>query len=163
MSQTFSYSVTTHLPRERVWQVLIDAHGWQRFSDIYGNLKWAGEPWVPGSCLLGTLTYPIPIKFRYLLKVCTPCTIIRYLADSPELGFANERTIRLNDLRGETLIQVDAYTVGTPVCKIPGGNLGFLKMLTERFFSHLAAFCDGQAVSPAQSAEINGKATASGA
>ena len=90
MLQSFSYSVTTCLPRESVWRVLTKIEEWP----------------------------------------------------SPELGFANERTIRLEEVSCGTLIRVDAYTVGEPVREIPGGSLGFLKMLTEKWFVDFAHFCD---------------------
>ena len=142
MLQSFSYSVTTCLPRESVWRVLTKIEEWPKFSCVYRDVKWVGEEWVLGSSLIGHLNYPIPIPFRYLLKDCIAPELIRYLADSPELGFANERTIRLEEVSCGTLIRVDAYTVGEPVREIPGGSLGFLKMLTEKWFFDFAHFCD---------------------
>lgn len=100
---------------------------------------------MPGSCVMGHLNYPLTIPFRYVLRECTAPALIRYLADSLELGFANERTIRLEEAEGGTLIKVDAYTVGEPACDIPGGSLGFLKMLTEKWFADFARFCDEEA------------------
>lgn len=148
MSQSFSYSVSTCLPRERVWQALTNIGNWSKFSCVYRDIKWSGEPWVVGSSLTGNLNYPIKIPFRYVLKVCRPPELIRYLAQSREVGFANERTIRIEQLGLKTLIKVDAYSVGEPAINIPGGNLGFLKMLTEKWFPDLARFCDDEALKP---------------
>ncbi len=98
-----------------------------------------------GSYLTGHINYPLSIPFRYVLRACEEPSLIRYLADSLEVGFANERTIRLEQVGGETRIQVDAYSVGSPTCDVPGGTLGFLKMLTEKWFLDFARFCDDEA------------------
>ena len=144
MAQSFSYSVTTSLPRERVWQTLTNVENWSKFSCVYRDLEWVGSPWAIGSCVKGHLKYPLAIPFRYLLREFVAPTLIRYLADSPELGFANERTIHLEELSHKTLIAVNAFTVGSPICMIPDGSLGFLRMLTVRWFDDLAKFCDEQ-------------------
>jgi len=143
--KSFSYSVETSLCRDRVWQLLTNIENWSRLSYVYEDLAWVGEPWTLGSYITGKLNYPIVIPFRYVLRDFRTPELIRYLADSPELGFANERTIRLEQRRNSTLIKIDAYSVGNPDCGVPGGNLGFLKMLTERWFSEFAQFCDREA------------------
>jgi hypothetical protein len=143
MGQTFSSFSTTSLPRERVWELLTDVSNWPKFSDIYaGPIRWVGEPWVPGSILVGELKYPLPLDFEYLLKVCEPPDMIRYLSHSVAAGFAIERTVRLLSLGDETMISVDAYAVGEPTLPIPGGSLGFMKMQTERWLNAFARFCD---------------------
>lgn len=52
MSASFSYSVTTKVPRERVWSLLTDITNWPKFSDIYSDLHWSGTPWEIGSAIV---------------------------------------------------------------------------------------------------------------
>lgn len=140
---SFYYSVTTRLPRERVWELLTDINNWPKFSDVYSGLRWEGEPWAVGSRLVGTLHYPIEVPGHYVIKTCQPPALIKYLSRTKEAGFATERTIRLEQVDGGTAIQVDAYTVGEP--QMPGGASEFLKKLTTRWINEFAQFCDRQA------------------
>ena len=139
MSQQFSYSTATSLPRDRVWKLLIDIEQWTKCSEIYTDLRWSGFPWVTGGCILGRLNYPTALTFRYVVQAFEPPRLIRYIAHSINAGFAAELTIRLTRLEGKTSIHVDAFTVGELTTTIPGGSLGLLKVLIERWFQDFAA------------------------
>jgi hypothetical protein len=143
VSASFSYSVSTSLTRDRVWSLLTDITNWPKFSDMYSDLHWDGPPWAEGSAIVGQLNYPIVISGRYVIKRCDPPTLIRYLSQTEDAGFATERTITLEKLPEGTRIRADAYVVGTP--DMPGGASEFLRSLTTRWFDELARFCDGQA------------------
>lgn len=145
MCEQYIQSATTLLPRDRVWQLLTDIDNWVTCSNVYASLRWSGFPWQPGSCVLGQLKYPITLHFRHVLEEFRPPRLIRYIAHSTEAGFAISRTIRLEEHNGGTLITTAAYAVGIPVIDLPGGTMGFQKMLSERFFPDFANFCDAQA------------------
>src|SRR6266567_9027064 len=119
MPASFSYSVTTKLPRGRVWSLLTDITNWPRFSDIYSDLRWDGTPWAEGSAIVGQLNYPIVVAGRYVIKQCDPPALIRYLSLTQDAGFATERTIILEQGTEGTRIRADAYVVGSP--EMPGG------------------------------------------
>ena len=138
----FSYSVMTKLPRGRVWSLLTEITNWPKFSEMYSDLHWEGTPWAEGSAIVGQLKYPIVVSGRYVIKKCEPPTLIRYLSQTEDAGFATERTIILEQLAEGTLIRVDAYVVGSP--QMAGGAPEFLRSLTTRWFSELARFCDTQ-------------------
>jgi uncharacterized protein YndB with AHSA1/START domain len=144
VAASFSYSVTTKLPRERVWSLLTNIETWTTFSDMYSDLRWEGNPWAVGSALVGQLNYPIVVSGRYVIRTCNPPTLVRYLSQTQDAGFATERTIRLEELGNGTRIRVDAYVVGEP--EMPGGASAFLRSLTLRWFDELARFCDTHAV-----------------
>jgi len=145
----FSYSVVTKLGRSRVWSLLTDITNWPKFSDMYSGLRWDGAPWAEGSALVGQLNYPIVVSGRYVIRKCDPPVLIRYLSQTRDAGFATERTITLEQLTEGTLIQADAYVVGTP--EMPGGASEFLKSLTTRWFDEFARFCDSQTLSGSDS------------
>jgi len=42
---SFSYSVSTTLPRGRVWSLLTDITNWPKFADMCSDLHWDGMPW----------------------------------------------------------------------------------------------------------------------
>jgi len=142
MNQRFSHSVTTMLPRDRVWELLTEIENWPKFSEVYTDVKWSGLPWVPGSCVVGHIQYPVRLPFRYVLEKCERPATISYLAHSSESGFATHRTIHLEANPGHTVIRIIAYAVGKPSFAIEGGPLGFLKTLSERWFQDFASFCD---------------------
>ena len=142
MPVSFSYSVMTRLPRNRVWSLFRDINNWSKFSDMYSDLRWEGVPWAEGSALVGQLNYPIVVSGRYLIKKHDPPVMIRYLSQTRDAGFATERTITMEELQNGTLIRVEAYVVGEPVT--PGGASNFLQSLTSRWFDEFAHFCDDQ-------------------
>ena len=140
MCETFLYSTTTTLGRERTWKLLSDIENWMRASDVYAHMEWSGEPWIPGSVILGTINYPVRLSFRYVLERCGLFQIA-YLAHSMRGGFATHRVIELEESRdGGTVIRVNSFIVGEP--DVPGGGIAFLKMITERWFHDFARFCD---------------------
>jgi hypothetical protein len=144
MAKQFLYSVTTKLDQSQVWELLTDIENWTRTSLVYQQLAWEGEPWVCGSSIVGTILYPTKLHFRYVLREFQPPTLIRYRAHGKQAGFASERVIELESISRGTLIKVSAFVVGEPVFSISGGSLGFLKMLTERWFQDFATLCDGR-------------------
>lgn len=142
MATSFSYSVNTTLPRNRVWSLFTDIKNWSKFSDMYSDLRWEGVPWAEGSALVGQLNYPIVVSGRYVIRKCDPPVLIRYLSQTRDAGFATERTITMEELTNGTLIRVEAYVVGEP--EMPGGALEFLRSLTSRWFDEFARFCDSE-------------------
>ena len=145
MSEKFAYSVSTVLPRDRVWALFADIENWPKFSDVYHDVRWSGFPWEYGSFVLGTIHFPHPLPLRYVLETCQPGSLVSYVGYSTASGFATHRTITFEDQEGQTLIRVDSYIVGKPTFEIAGGGYGFLRMLTERWFRDFATFCDHHA------------------
>jgi hypothetical protein len=150
MCQHFSYSVSTVLSRDRVWKLFADIANWTKFADVYDTIKWSGSPWTTGSALLGSIHYPQPLSFRYVVETCEPASRLTYVAQSTVAGFATHRSIRFDELHERTWIQVDSFIVGEPRFAVTSGGYGFLKLLTERWFEGFALFCDKQAVTGAQ-------------
>ena len=144
MSERFCYSVATELARDRVWQIFADITNWRRVPGIYDDLKWAGEPWLPGSRIVGEHNHPAAIKFHYVIKSCAPPESVRFIAHGVETGFATERTISFECLDARTRIKVDSYTVGEPTIQLPDGVRGFIRDVTVRFWDAFAHFCDAQ-------------------
>jgi|SRR5579864_1436246 len=145
MCRRFLYSVSTVLGRDRVWKFFADIETWPKVSDVYGDLRWSGFPWMPHSCILGAIHYPHPLPLRYVIEKCEPASVVSYLAHGREEGFATHRSVRFEQRDGRTWIEVDSYAAGEPSFDINGGSYGFLKMLTERWFPDFARFCDEQA------------------
>jgi hypothetical protein len=145
MCRQLSYSVSTILPCDRVWELFAEIQNWPKVSDVYNDLRWSGFPWTPHSCILGSIRYPHPLPLRYVIEKCDPGSLISYVAHGTEGGFATHRAIRFEERDGRTWIEVNSYAAGEPSFAIAGGSYGFLKMLTERFFPDFARFCDSHA------------------
>jgi hypothetical protein len=150
MCQQFLYSVSTVLPLDRVWGLFADIENWPKVSDVYDDLRWSGFPWTPHSCIHGSIHFPHPLPLRYVMEKCEPGLLVSYLAHSTQGGFATHRTVRFEERRGRTWIEVNGYVVGEPRFAIAGGGYGFLKMLTERWFADFARFCDNYAYVPGE-------------
>jgi hypothetical protein len=150
MCEHFSYSVSTGLALDRVWNLFEDIENWPKFSDVYDTLKWSGSPWTPGSVLVGSVHYPRPMIIRCVVETCEPASSVTYVAHSTAAGFATHRTIRFAELHGRTWIQVDSYMVGQPRFAVAEGGHGFLRVLTERWFEGFVRFCDKHATAGAQ-------------
>lgn len=125
-----------------MWELLTDIDNWAKVASIYEEAHWQGRPWVPGSCVEGSLKQPLQVSFRYVLERCDPPLQISYLAHSVEVGFATHRIIELRDTEIGTAINISSYVVG----KDEGQGFVFLKRLTEEWFDGFAKFCDHQSV-----------------
>jgi hypothetical protein len=140
--QQFLYSVSTVLPCRSVWLLFADLENWPKFSKLYDNLRWSGDPWSRGSSVLGTLHFPHSMQIRYLLETCDPGRVVSYKGYSIDAGIATHRIVRFDQLRGRTVISVDSYIVGTPRFAFAEGSIGFLQSMVERWFREFAAYCD---------------------
>ena len=138
MPASFSYSVSTTLPRGRVWSLLTDITNWPKFSDVYSDLHWDGAPWAEGSAILGQLNYPIVVLGRNVIRKCDPPALIRYLSQTQDSGFATERTIILEQLVGGTIIRADAFVVGTP--ENAGGRIRILEKSDYKVVRRVCSF-----------------------
>jgi hypothetical protein len=141
MPETFSYAANTTLPRDLVWNLFTEIKNWPKCSIMFHSLEWHGEPWVPGSIIIGELDYPLSMSLRYLVKQCDPPELVKYLFHSPAAGFATERTVYFKPLPFGTLIEVESYDVGT-LPNLPGGIREFLQSATQAFFVNFTRFCD---------------------
>jgi len=145
MCRHLSYSVSTVLPCDRVWELFAEIQNWPKVSNVYNHLRWSGFPWTTNSCILGSICYPHPLPLRYVMEKCEPGSHISYVAHGIDGGFATHRAIRFEQRERRTWIQVTSYAAGEPSFAIAGGSYGFLKMLTERWFPDFARFCDSHA------------------
>jgi hypothetical protein len=85
MCQQVLCSVSTVLPRDRVWELFAEIENWPKVSDVYNDLRWSGFPWTPHSCILGTIHYPCQLPLRYVVEKCEPGSLISYLAHGTDL------------------------------------------------------------------------------
>jgi hypothetical protein len=147
----------TRLSRERVWQLFADIKQWPGVPCIYVDLKWVGEPWRPGSRLVGEHHHPVAISFHHVIESCEPPESIRLVAHGTETGFATGRTINLEQLNHGTLVRIDSYTIGEAVIQLPEGVQGFIRDITMRFWDAFAHFCDAQLPLPASGEPVLGR------
>src|ERR1700687_3907983 len=114
MCRQLSYSVSTDLSRDCVWELFAEIQNWPKVSDVYDDLRWSGFPWTPQSSILGSIHYPHPLPLRYVIEKCKSGLFVRNLAHTTEGGFATHRTIRFEQRQGRTWIDVDSYAAGEP-------------------------------------------------
>lgn len=132
MLKNFSYSATTVLKLGATWELLSDLTNWKTCSDVYADLSWSGKPWKPGSCIVGSLKFPVELDFRYVLQLCKPPHHIAYLAHGLEPAFMTHRIVDLNlrAIENASTIELISYVLGEPT--MPGHGAGNLKALSER-------------------------------
>ena len=144
MLKSFSYSATTVLALGTTWELLSDIANWKTCSDVYADLGWSGKPWKPGSCIVGSLKYPVDLEFRYVLQACNPPHQITYLAHGLEPAFKTHRIVHLNlrAVENATTVELLSYVLGEPTA--PGRAAGNLKAITERWLNGFVRFCDSR-------------------
>jgi len=152
MSKTFTYAVFTALPLSRAWKLFTDIGLWPSFTGLYRDLRWEGEPWQPGSAILGRLVHPLPIPLRYVIRRYQPEELAEFIGHSTAAGFATNRSIRFSSAEARTQIQTISFGIGSP--PLPGGMAEFIGKIQKTFLSGFAEYCDQaamQEVSPKRS------------
>jgi hypothetical protein len=66
------HTVVTRADRELAWRVFSNVEMWPRFSDLYGDIRWLGEPWMAGSHMNIELKSPVGTVVDHVITVCTP-------------------------------------------------------------------------------------------
>jgi hypothetical protein len=67
------YSAVTRANRELTWKLFSDWRRWQRFSDIYGDIRWlSGAPWTTGSRMRIVLVRPERTAVDHVIIACAP-------------------------------------------------------------------------------------------
>ena len=145
MCEQFTMSIRSVLPRDRVWENLIDIDLWPKVSNVYADLQWHGPAWMRGSCIVGSILNPIDLNVRYVIERCERPYEIAFVGHSSAGGFATHRTIRLEQTAITTLLKVDAYGLGIPGVDLPGGVMGFLRAVIQPWFRGFAQYCDAEA------------------
>lgn len=73
------YKVVTRANRALVWKVFSNWHLWHHFSDIYGDMHWAGKPWEPGSRLKIDLVRPVKSTADHVITECSPAEYVAWI------------------------------------------------------------------------------------
>jgi hypothetical protein len=73
------HTVVTRADRELAWRVFSDVEMWPRFSDLYGDIRWLGEPWMAGSHMNIELKGPVGAVVDHVITVCTPPHLVAWI------------------------------------------------------------------------------------
>jgi hypothetical protein len=73
------YTVVTRADRELAWRVFSNVDLWHHFSDLYGEIRWLGEPWMPGSHMKIELLSPVGAVVDHVITVCTPPHFVAWI------------------------------------------------------------------------------------
>ncbi len=73
------HTVVTRADRELAWRVFSDVEMWPRFSDLYGEIRWLGEPWMAGSHMNIELKSPVGTVVDHVITVCTPPHLVAWI------------------------------------------------------------------------------------
>lgn len=139
------YTVVTRANRELAWKVFSNVGLWPRFSDIYGNIRWLGEPWTAGSHLEIELVSPVGAVLDHVVTVCSPPHIVAWIDHAH--GDTMEQWVHFKSLpTGGTEIHTWAELVGTTAI-LDGRDVG--EVVTEfihTWYNRFSAECDQLAV-----------------
>ncbi|HEY6302637.1 MAG TPA: hypothetical protein VIX14_06170 [Terriglobales bacterium] len=73
------HTVVTRADRELAWKVFCNVGLWPRFSDLYGDIRWLGEPWMPGSHMNIELKSPVGAVVDHVITVCNPPRLVAWI------------------------------------------------------------------------------------
>ena len=69
----FEYSVVTKASPALAWLVFSDIHRWNKFANVYGELRWIdGYPWEPSSRLQIEILRPVHAVIDHVITTCVP-------------------------------------------------------------------------------------------
>jgi len=106
------YTVVTRADRELAWKVFSNVGLWRRFSDIYGDIRWRGEPWTPGSHLKIELVSPVGAVVDHVITVCSAPHFVAWIDHAH--GDTMEQWVHFRPVpTGGTEIHTWADLVGT--------------------------------------------------
>lgn len=67
------YSGVTRADCALTWKMFSDWRRWQRFSDVYGDIRWlSGTPWTAGSRMRIVLVRPQRTTVDHVIIACAP-------------------------------------------------------------------------------------------
>lgn len=61
------------------WKVFSNVDLWRRFSDIYGEIQWLGEPWRAGSHLKIELMSPVGAVVDHVITACSAPHLVAWI------------------------------------------------------------------------------------
>jgi hypothetical protein len=141
--RSFEYSVTSRASRAKCWAVFLDWQNWNCFANVYGDLRWSGEPWAVGSRSQIELLRPVKARIDHVITVFEPQREIGWLDHG--LAITVEQSVVFKPFEaGGTLIRTFGNFVGAPSDLIVEGEPveDLIKHFIQAWYTGFAAACD---------------------
>lgn len=135
------HTVVTRADRELAWKVFSNVDLWRRFSEVYGDIRWLGEPWAAGSHLKIELVSPVGAVVDHVITVCSAPHLVAWI--DHVYGNTMEQWVHFRSVpTGGTEIHTWADLVGTTLT-LEGRDVR--EVLTEfirTWYNRFSAECD---------------------
>jgi hypothetical protein len=135
------YTVVTRANRELVWEVFSNWSLWHRFSDVYGEMRWEGTPWEPGSRLKIELVRPVRTIADHVITGCSPAESVAWI--DHVYGNTMEQQVRFQSLPdGGTQVHTWADFLG-PTTTLGNREVSDILLdFVRGWYDRFAAECD---------------------
>lgn len=135
------HTVVTRADRALAWKVFSNVDLWPRFSELYGDIRWLGEPWMAGSHMNIELKSPVGTVVDHVITVCAPPHLVAWIDHIH--GDTMEQWVHFRPVpTGGTEIHTWADLVGTTTTlggrDVREGVTNFIRTWYNRF----SAECD---------------------
>lgn len=135
------FAVITKAESGLVWKLFSECEQWNRYLDAYGNIRWIGERWAPGSRLLIELTYPIQAVQNRIITICNPPRCVAWI--NHVAGYTLEQWVLFDPHPGGgTRISTWVEFTGATL-HIDGQDLeGIVRDFVEKWYTKFRDECD---------------------
>ena len=136
------YSAVTRADRELTWKLFSDWRRWQRFSDIYGDIRWlSGSPWEAGSRMRIVLVRPERTAVDHVIVACAPGERVGWI--DHWFGNTMEQWVVFEPrMEGGTRVHTWAEVVGPTTAEDKQRLRERLKSFIELWYSRFCKECD---------------------
>lgn len=135
------HTVFTKADPATAWKIFSDISLWPRFFNLYGNIRWQGTPWTPGSRLRIEINQPIQAVVDRVITVCMPPQHIAWI--NHVRGYTMEQWISIDPYQGGgTRISTWIEVTGADVSLRQSSDLDTLQTIVGTWFTNFALECD---------------------
>jgi hypothetical protein len=136
------YSASTRAEPALTWKLFSDWRRWQRFSDIYGDIRWlSGAPWAAGSRMRIGLVRPQRTSVDHVIIACAPGERVGWI--DHWFGNTMEQWVVFQPLpESGTRVHTWAEVVGPVTAEEKQRLRERLKSFIELWYSRFCRECD---------------------
>ena len=135
------FSVVSKADPNLAWKLFSQCDQWNCYLNAYGEIRWIGEPWTPGSRLQIELTYPVKATQDRVITVCNPPRCVGWI--NHVLGYTMEQWVLFDPHSGGgTRISTWVEFTGAAL-NVDGQDLETtVREFVETWYTNFAAECD---------------------
>jgi hypothetical protein len=136
------YTGFTQASPALAWNLFCDYRFWPRFSNIYGDIRWAkGKPWTPGSRMKIDIVHPVETSVDHVITICSPPGQIAWIDHA--LGNTMEQWVTFEaQPDGKTRVHTWAEITGSDPLFAANKYSDFVRAFMREWYDSFCSACD---------------------